>query len=449
MLKSFFRENNEKLQKDPYYYHYLGCIAISLILGLVLKNNYLDKLVLFFYSSSLSNNSNVIDYSLIYSTCAAILATVFTIIFVLLTVFIQVSDIYVSADIFMEKKTLFLMLLYLFTIIFSLMMLETNITYPIIVLTLTFICILLLYPFSLYINSKLRYEIGVIKLSKEIPSLIDSGNESLVNPVIASLATICKRSIRDNRLQNFLSIMFIFETNIQHAKDKKMMKVIEEIGLQYLYILDDFVKLKLTKNRETMISLLFKAIRKLLINNFKILSCDSLDNQTYELKEIGKKMIKNDFKDHYINKIIKICLDMIYSCIQDKKSNDIKGSFECKNYLEPNIIEYIGELATESYNYKKEYSSLYLFVTAFFAIGTKYCQLYKLPDYSVIEQLMKTEKIIGTDYYEKIFRELSDSIKNNESFVGNNFFTDLEHKTYLDKFKVYYDSNKKNVLSNN
>jgi len=113
------------------------------------------------------------------------------------------------------------------------------------------------------------------------------------------------------------------------------------------------------------------------------------------------------------------------------------------------LLGYIGELATETYNRKKECSSLSVFITAFFAVGAKTSQLsdtlmYKSPFTSstVIEQLTSIEKNIGNDCFEYLVEELISSVKSDKLFQGSGFFTGEEHKTYLEAFKKYYDINK-------
>jgi hypothetical protein len=214
----------ERLQ--PVYHEYSTYIGISLFIGIVLKvidlnhqsfGNLVSSINHFLIISSVLQ----IDHSSIISLSATILPTVFTIIFALLMFFTQTSYEYTIIDIFEEDSTRFLIVLYLATIVLSLMMLLTTFQYPIFLLTLTLACIFSLYPFLRNISNKLVYEVGVEKLSIEIPSLIDSNNEFLAVRKIRSLVFINAKSIKSNRKGDFYNIMSIFEANAQKAKQRK------------------------------------------------------------------------------------------------------------------------------------------------------------------------------------------------------------------------------------
>lgn len=227
---------------QPFFCLYRTYIGISIFLGIVLEFKLFDKisdkpvqLVNCFLNSS---SSSPIEHSSVFSTSAGILSTVFSIIFVLWTVFMQMSGEYTSADVVHNKEMKNLMRLYFGTIVLSLMMLETTFQFPILVLTLTFACILSLYPFLYNISNKLVYDVGVKNLSEEISSLINSNDEDRVISKIDSLESICKRSIIDNKQRVFRDILIILEMKTLKAKEKKMTKVIEIVGVGYLDILD-------------------------------------------------------------------------------------------------------------------------------------------------------------------------------------------------------------------
>lgn len=173
--------------------------------------------------------------SAIFSTTATILTTIFTIIFVLLTVFIQMSDVITTADIFQSKEINSLMLLYFFTIILSLVMLVTTIKFPIFVLTMTFICILLLYPFLHNLKYNLIYKIGMPKSIEETSLLINSKNEFLLSGKVHSFYEIGYRTIKDDKLEYFSKIMSICENIAETAEKQGMANIVREIGTEYLY----------------------------------------------------------------------------------------------------------------------------------------------------------------------------------------------------------------------
>lgn len=440
MLKNIQEIIPRKIQPD--FQKYSTYIIISIFLGIALKTMIWNHEVIddFIFSTdqllNISSNSSI-DHRLTSSTCAAILSTVFTIIFVLLTVFIQMSGAHTSEDVLQSDETKKLMILYFATIVFSLMMLETTFQFPIIVLTLTFACILSLYPFLCAISSKFQYEVGVGKLSEEIYSLIDANNESLALGRIGSLAGICKRSIKDNKLKVFMSIMPIFESSIKKAKQKEMADFVTLTGLDYLAFLSYLTNNKLTTNqRRTMFMLLFREINEYIDSCSYILKCDDLDIQTFLLKDEGMNMIKAGFDGKYVNRIFETLVH-IFNDVQKKR--DMKNEIKYLNHdLEPHIVEYIGELTTELYIRQGELSSLVKSVEAFLAIGAKACQVNEVAGNSgsstpffVVTELKKIEDNIGANNFEKL-------IANPKKYIAR----EPELEPYLDKFKEYYHEQK-------
>ena len=450
-----------KMKQEPVFHQYLWYIIISILLGIGFKYGYdgfvslIKPLLDIFHISSVSS----IEHSYLFSTTAAILSTVFTIIFVLLTLFIQVSDVYISADIFRSNETKNLMILYFVTIFLSLMMLETTFQFPILVLILTFACILSLYPFLCNISDKLAYEVGVLKLYDEIPSLISLKNESLARAKISSLAKICKRSIKDDRKYDFYNIMPFFQTCVTKAKQQKMVAVIERIGSEYSDILDYLIINNQTNNNNnnnnnnnkfTMFSLTLIQIDYYVANCFEMVNYTFIYGQTCSLINTGTKMIKADFDDKHVDQIIESIVNIIYSVQMkremDKKKREVDGEPKIEYWeynLESKILEYFGELATEIYNPKQEPSSLTTLVIAFFAIGARSCQLSDklrlettLTRVTVIEQLKNIENIIGSNNFEELFKE----VKYPKRHIP--FFTE-EDKAYLDEFKKSYELQQK------
>jgi hypothetical protein len=326
-LQQIKKEVNKKLQ--PYFRLYRTYIMISILLGASFKYGYdgfvslikpsLDMLHL---SSVVLTSVIAINNSYLFSTSAAILATIFTIIFVLLTVFIQISDVYTSADIFQSNETKNLMRLYFTTIVLSLMMLETTFQFPILVLTLTFVCILSIYPFLYNLNDKLVYEVGVGKLHKEISSLIDSNDEYFANIKANSLFVIGKKCVKDNKQDTFDSIIYIFDISAKKAEKQNMVEIVETIGTYYSLFLDLLLKDESTTDkRRAMIKSLCRHIYSYVGNYSEIIKCEDLDVQTDVLKECGMEMIKADFDDRYVNQIVDILRNTFYT-IQKKRNLD-------------------------------------------------------------------------------------------------------------------------------
>jgi hypothetical protein len=420
-------------KKERFLYLYLGCILISIFLGLVFKykyNGFMSKPSL---DSVFISNISSVNYSSFFSTSASILSTIVAIIFSLLIFFTQISYQYTSIEIFWNKETLILLISYFSTIALSLVMLETTYQFPVLVLIMTFTCLLLLFPFSMLLIDKLVYEIGVDKLNAEISSLLDSNNESLALGKTASLVTICKRSIKNNRQKDFSKIMMIFMENVNKAKQKKMVDFIEITGLDYLDIVQYLINSKLTTNyKNKMIKNVLNQINEYIKSCFDILKCDDIDLQTNLLKDCGINMIKAKFNEKSINKIIKILVN-IFNNVQKKRCmcSEIE---RLNNELEHDIIEYIGELATELYNCKYEISSLAESVKSLFVIGTKALQIDEVvggsgsrAPYLVVQELKEIKDNIGADTFLKLVGESSVYIINNKPKL----------EPYLDKFKEY------------
>lgn len=444
MLEDTLGNKHKKIKFD--FHKYSTYIVISILLGIGLEFRLFDMLFdkpIQLVNQSLNLSSNrLIDNSLVFSTSAAILTTVFSIIFVLLTVFIQSSDVYNSAGILKDKETTNLIRLYFVTIVLSLMMLETTFQLPVLVLTLTFVCILSLYPFLHNLNDKLVYEVGVGKLHKEISSLIDSNDEYFTDIKANSLFVIGKKCIKDEKQDTFNDIIYIFDISTKKAEKQNMIGIVESTGNYYSLFLGLLLEdASITDKKRAMIKSLCQHIHSYVGNYSGKLKCEELDMQTDVLKIYGMHMIKADFNDRYVNQIADILLNMFYA-IQKKRNMEEEGEIWCLDYkLEPNIIECIGELASTLYNRESEPSSLNNSVERCFAIGAKSCQAFNNFKHSgsfaflkVTEELKKMENLIGDEAIEELFKNLKKSKKYT--------YSEPEFETYLDMFKAYYDSHK-------
>lgn len=420
---------------------YKTYIAISILLGIALELKLFDKLsdkpVQLISQFVNTSNGSPIDYSLVFSTSATILATIFTIIFVLLTVFIQISDVYTSAKIFYSNEAKNLMRLYFVTIVLSLMMLVTTYQFPILVLTLTFACILSLYPFLHNISNKLVYDVGLRNLSKKISLQITSNDEvSTINEII-SLRDICVSAIEEEQLLYFNYVMSVFSTNIYMVKRQKMIEAVKEFGDQYLYILSFLVNENpITNNRKKMTELLLREVRKYMSNCTELIKCDSLDDQMFLLKPIGIDMIKASFDDKSVKVVINILWSNFYN-IQSNKNIDIIEELKRED-LKDTLVKYLGEMAKESFNYNRE-NPFTFSVALLWKIGAELFQAEKefnrpiSPTLlsTIVEQLNEIEKLIEADLFQKKFEESKIQPFNEQN------------KTYLDEFKELYDERKR------
>lgn len=460
-VKRKLQQVNEKVNRKlhPYFRLYQTYIVISILLGAGFKYGYDVFVSLIKPLLDILHLSNIVPISVVainnsylFSTSAAILATIFTIIFVLLTVFIQISDVYTSADIFQSNETRNLMRLYFFTIVLSLIMLQTTYQFPILILTLTFACILSIYPFLYNLNDKLVYDVGVGKLHKEISSLIDSNDEYFAKIKANSLYVIGNKCIRDNKKDTFDSIIYIFDISAKKAKKQNMVEIIETIGAYYSLFLDNLLKGKSTTNNgRGMVNSLCRHIYSHVGNYSEIIKCDDIDVQTHILKECGVQMIKADFDDRFVNKIVEILCNTFYTIQKkrnvdnDGKAKEVEGEIGCLDYtLEPNLIDCIGEITVSLYNSKKDPSSFSNSVETFFVMGAKSCQVHDKfkqsashASFYITEELKKIEDIIGAESIEELFKKLKESKRYS--------YGKPEFETYLDMFKAYYDNTKDTV----
>ena len=307
---------------------------------------------------------------------------------------------------------------------------------PILILTLTFACILSLYPFLNNLSDKFVFEAGVAKLSVEIPSLIDSNNESLATSKIRSLAFINARCIKNSRIEYFYSIMSIFEINAQNAKERKMRVVVETIGDYYLSFLDLFPKMKSTsRDIKSMISFLFRTIQSYLDNYFEIISYGSLEMIAFRLKGTGSNMITNGFDDKHVNRIIET-LHNTFRSIQKKRSMDDDEIEERIEESERDLLQYIGELAIEASQNKLKLTFttcgiVLIRIGAEVIWGKEKLNSNTSILFAVVKQLKEIEKISEVDYFEELFIQAK-----NYNFIEPNF------GKYVDEFKKEYQLRK-------
>lgn len=426
VLKKIYNEEKKLVLNK-----YLPYVVISLILGLVLKFKLFDKTFLFIDSFINILNENPHDHSSLFSASAAILTTVLSIIFVLLTVFVQMSDKYTSSDIFQSYETKALMVLYLGTVILSLMMLETDCCFPTLILTLTFICILSIYPFLQNFSSKFVYEVSLDTLLKKISGLIDSGDEKSTVKELMRLEEVSKRIIKEDRLKYFFDVIS-FYANIREAKQKNMSDVIEGFGNQYINLLFFLVNTKpLTDSKERMFKLLIRQIQEYMSSYSGMIKCERLELKMYLLKETGKDAINSDFDNKSIEGVVNT-LHYSLTYIHERQNVDYY-----KGTLEKSLVEYIGELAKELFD-KRKISPFTISLLSLWEVGVElYKENEKSPQdssllFTVIKHIYEIEQLTGDSIFEeKIeFFRLRFSDKSDIHEISSRF------KKYYDKIKI-------------
>lgn len=452
LIKEIFKKIG--IKETSVFYNYLKYAIYPTILGVFLELRVFDKSVLYIDSfiHVLDKAGEIsIDHSVLFSTSAAIISTVFTIIFVLLTLFIQMSGEYTSADILKSTETKNLMRLYASTAIFSLMMLETTCQFPIVVFTLTSICIASVYPFLQSMNSKIVYDIGIQNFRRKIPQIIASNDEYAYSE-IKSLNKLSRSAIKDNKLRELLHITTYFTQIIAYIiredNQKKMPNAIAEIGFQYLDLLEYLTNKDVTiEKRAQMIGLLLSQNKEYILNCSDIIEHNDLKYQIWTLKGIGIKMIKSDSNDgnldSNINEIvytIGICFDNIYKKRMENNGNENDEAINSReNDFVDKILEFLEELTRESYKAKLKVSPCES-VQTLWEIGAKLFQLKTNTNFSsrnlrnVVNQLNDVELLLKPKTFEGLFDYYLQSVNGQDT------------EKYLAEFKEYYDREKNTPL---
>jgi hypothetical protein len=431
-IRKRIHEIQQQVKKNRFFSECIYYLKISIFIGIFFKYAY-NPVISFIWPvldilhiSSVSSG----DHSYLFSTCATIVSTVFTIIFVLLTVFVQVAGPGVSIDILWSRETKYLIRLYFSTIVLSLMMLEAMFQFPIIILTLTLACIFILYPFlRYYIGDKLMYDVGPTKLDAEICSNILINNEPPARTGIMSLSRICENSIKDDREDVFNLILSSYEEITIKANENKMVEIINLVGNRYSHFLELLINDKPTKsNRKYMVHML-----EVKINSYVSKYSNVVDSETFytllvwgPLNTITER-IKAGFNDDYLNERTIIQCYKSYSKLKEWSIDD-DNTYEW-------IIESLGELAKESYNYKLD-RSLVKSIGALFTIGVKAYKREDEPEHPiflVVDTLNEIKEYISPGYFEKIYSDFNDV-----SHISR-AFGEKELEPFFDEFKKFYN----------
>lgn len=421
ILKEIYKEEQKLVLKK-----YLPYFLFSLLLGIVVKFKLFDKTFLFINSFTNILSETPCDYSSLFSTSATILITVLSIVFVLLTVFVQMSDKYTSSDIFQDYETKVIMVLYLSTIILSLMMLESDCCFPTLILTLTFICILSIYPFLQNFRSKFMYEVSLDLSLKKIPMLIAVGDQGTTVKELMRLGELIERIIKEDRLQYFYYIIS-FYSYIREAKQKNMKYVIEGFGSQYVNLLYFLVKTKpLTDSKKTMFKLLIRQIQEYMSSYSDMIKCEKLELNMYLLKETGINAISSGFDDRSIEEVVNT-LHYSFTYIHERQNVDYY-----KGILEKDLVEYMGELANKLFNNRK----MGPFTISLLTLWETGVEIYKENEKSYQDSLLMS--IIINHIYE-IEQLIGDSIFEEKiQFFRQRFSDKCDIHEFNNRFKKYY-----------
>lgn len=417
--------------------NYHTTLIISIIIGILLKYGT-------FSFNSLTQHSP--NYVVLFSTIATILASLFALIFLILTIFIQLSNKYSSFELFVSKDIIIFMTVYFLTIIASLAMIQSGYYFPVLVFTSATFCILLLYPFMYNINIKILYDVGVKNLGEEIAEFIDSKEQASAVHRIEELGHLGEMTLHNNDFQNIDNIVNILSKNLEVAGDNKLFRIVEAIGTQYIKIITQCS----SKTKEEIINKVLSEISTYMSLYSSNIYYGTLKKQQDAIKNLGIRFIQDDFKDEYILSIEKSLYWGLESTHQDLWDFD------------ENALSYLGDLAKQSFK-KSSIKPLEEALACLWLIGfIIYIEIIDENEECELNRLLtrKEEKDL-THRLNNLNRSLSitiDNLKSIEELCGNDEFENLYEKcqksqilTWISnddvpKFKEYYSqSSKKNT----
>jgi len=386
--------------------NYIFWFIVAVIIGIVIK----CYEVLVGYPIPYNGN-----YRLLYSSIVSILASIFALIFVILTISIQMSRKYTSFNILINRDTRILMATYLITIVSSLWSLQFDYYFPIAFLTITTFCIFSLYPLLHNMNFLILFDVGINNLSEEVNEAIDLKRDISAKNKILALGTIGEKAIEERMFDKLVSVLDIFEDNIEDTKYEQLTHTFEEIGTQYLNFANHISK----ETENKLAERLLKDIKNYMTSRIQGRNIEVLIEQIKMVKKLSMKFIENDFNEKHI--II----------LERALFNNLEMRYK-EDFSEYSIL-YLKDMATESYH--KSLINSYIYATTYlWLIGiTAFCEMNKLKENinklyaekelneaekiedelktvekirtSIVKQLFEIEKLVGSDEFENTFEK--------------------------------------------
>lgn len=416
--------------------NYYTILIISIIIGILLKYGTFSFI-------SLAKHSP--NYVVLFSTIATILASLFALIFLILTIFIQLSNKYSSFELFIDNDMMIFMGIYFFTIIASLAMIQSGYYFPNLVFTSATFCILSLFPFMYNINRKILYDVGVKNLGEEIAESIDSKEQASAVHRIEELGRLGEMTLHNNDFQNIDNIIHILSKNLEVAGDNKLFRIVEAIGTQYIKIIAQCSG----ETKEEIIDKMLSEICTYMSLYSSNIYHGTLKKQQCAIKNLGVKFIQDDFKDEYILSIEKslfLGLETTYEHIWN---------------FDENALSYLGDLAKQSFK-KSLNKPLEEALACLWLIGSIiYSETMEAKIEHEQDRIFSRREEKDLRYrLNNLNRSLSitiDNLKSIEELCGNDEFENLYEKCQksqiltwisnvnVSKFKKYYSqSSKKN-----
>lgn len=156
------------------------------------------------------------------------LAAIFALVFTITLMAASMARKYTAIDDFFDKETKILMVLFIISIILPLMLLQTNVNiqqnpniFISISLGLAAFCVSATMPHLKKCNTKVKFEIGVPKLSSELNESLSKGSWTKASTIIYELSEIADKAIQENKEKTLRLIIIQANNFIDYILSKE------------------------------------------------------------------------------------------------------------------------------------------------------------------------------------------------------------------------------------
>jgi len=288
------------MKLKPIDWIWFACIAISIAVG-----------IFSFYLQLPLKNDGILY---LLSTTSQALAAIFALVFTITLVSAQIAQKYNATDKFFNRRTYFLMAMYIIGIILPILLLKMdNDTkfynfFVSLSVGLAAFCIAAIIPYLKKCNDIIKFEIGVSNLIDELIEAEISEKFSKANSVVYELSEIAKSAIQEKMEKPVHMINIGISNLIQTAIPKQEGKILPTFSSYYpIEVLSEIGINATIAHLDNVAWPITQSIRecgKLMINNnFRDGSAEKAINT---LKQIGIKAINLKLKETSIQSLISL-----------------------------------------------------------------------------------------------------------------------------------------------
>ncbi|MDW7728291.1 MAG: hypothetical protein SCH70_14530 [Candidatus Methanoperedens sp.] len=245
-------------------------------------------------------NQTIDQTPIVLSSISTSLAAILALIFAIIILSIQMTQKYTAIDVFFNRITKILMLIFSITIILPLLMLETGYYFPEIMISLFTFCILSLYPFLKNINLKLKYEVGIQNLNEKISENFDSNLDAQTANKIKELSNLGQNALKDHQSDKTNTVIRSLNDFSILATEKKLISTIKAIETGVIKLICSAIDRK----KVEMITDLFNILTYLIYPHDDRLV---INKRQRMLKEVGIKIIETGCLKSNFNESKTIC----------------------------------------------------------------------------------------------------------------------------------------------